>query len=157
MEQPDNPPTGTEPARILRELWRTKQSPSSGQLLRILGHLSNAAFGSAAQSASAHLSKRIHEDGEWHDSTTAAQYLADLQSVFGRPDAGLYLFERRGGLMLLGVVSTGSVIDQARKGPRSKNLLAVFYSVDRGRMVSGYQIQTVIKRGIPEDGLWLRR
>ncbi len=140
--------------QLVRTIWRGRREASAGELGRIVERVAEAPFTSEA-SLVAHLTKRIEVEGQWRPGTTAERYLSDLRASVRDPDAQMLTYVRRGGLILAAL--TPNRIPEERLGPQSLPLLFVLYSVDRGRLVTGYQASSLATIAVPEDVWWLRR
>jgi hypothetical protein len=54
------------------------------------------------------------------------------------------------------LIGATEVLDSVRTGSRSLPNTVVVYSIDRGKVVSGYQFSTLAELSIPEDASWLQ-
>jgi hypothetical protein len=103
-----------------------------------------------------HLVKRVVDERQWAHGTTAADYLADLRRGVRNRRARLAVYERRGGFMAAALAATSAAVPSARRGTEALPSLLVVYSTDRGVIISGYQVSSFERTGIPGEALWLR-
>lgn len=103
----------------------------------------------------AHLVKRVLGDKQWADGTTEAVFAKDLRNVVRKNDFGMALYERHGGTMLM-VVGDNNLA-KSHKGEKPEALLAVLYSANRGKIISGYQASSLDTLDIEENAIWLRK
>ncbi|CAA9574428.1 MAG: hypothetical protein AVDCRST_MAG18-2375 [uncultured Thermomicrobiales bacterium] len=108
-----------------------------------------------APSLDIHLAKRVVSERQWTYGTTVVQYLADLRRAIQLPSARLLAYVRRGGYIAGVIVPTASVLTPTQLGLGALPFLLVIYSVDRGIIVSGYQIFALGQAGIPREARWL--
>lgn len=109
-----------------------------------------------ADSLTYHLVKRVVDERQWAPGTTAARYIADLRRAIRHPSSRLTIYTRRGGHIAATIVPTSAVIPAAHRASGSQPELLVVYSADRGIILSGYQVSSLMQAGIPEEALWLK-
>jgi hypothetical protein len=85
-----------------------------------------------------HLVKRVLDDEQWRFGTTEDQYAASLCSIALHPSTDLALYVAPRGAMVGAFASTEILVRELR-GPKTLPLLCVFYSADRGKIITGYQ------------------
>ncbi len=112
-------------------------------------------LGARDDSLAYHLVKRVLEERQWAEGTTAAQYVADLHRAV-RAASRLTVYERRGGPIAATVTPTDRVLSVEQLGEEPYPLILVVYSADRGIITSGYQISGLETAGIPKEALWLK-
>jgi hypothetical protein len=138
---------------LIRAILDRARLPGEDDIALIRRALGDAGFSSRSDSLGQHLARRVAE-GQWRN-TTAVEYLEDLRAVFRVGQAGLAIYRRRGGALLLAFTSTARVVPPERLGPNTLPLLAVVYSADRGVIISGYQASALDRVHIPPDAIWL--
>ncbi|MDQ6908886.1 MAG: hypothetical protein M3176_18870 [Chloroflexota bacterium] len=161
---------------LIREIIRTRRSVTDDEIARIIermatvpfdqrlvpvptklrgityqGHILNA----REDSCTYHLAKRVIDERQWVSGTTAVQYVADLRRAIRHPSSRLTIYERRGGYIAATLTPTSAAIPVARRASGSLPVLLVAYSVDRGIILSGYQVSDLARTGIPEEPRWL--
>ena len=164
-------------AQLIRMLVQTRRDPKPDVSERIINEIATAPFdprmaripirerGLTYQNRTlldhddslfVHLVRRVLIDGQWALGTSAGQYLDDLHRAASAPEARLAIYFRRGGYLATTLTSTNRALPESRRGPRSLPELLVVYSADRGIIVTGYQVSSVVIAGIPEDARWLQ-
>jgi hypothetical protein len=114
--------------------------------------MATAAFGPTGTDLEEHRLKRVAEE-QWPPATTDEEYLGDLRRLCLHAGASIGLFVRRGGPMTMAIHESGSIL--AEPLPlRSRRLVAAFYSVDRGMLISGYQVAELTDLTLSEEILW---
>jgi hypothetical protein len=122
--------------------------------LRGLTYLGQA-LGTRDTALNTHLVKRVVAEKQWAYGTTAAQYLADIRRAVRSSGVRLALYERRGGPIAAALTSTDLVLSPAECGTGALPLFLVVYSADRGIIISGYQVSSMLQIGIPQEARWL--
>jgi hypothetical protein len=162
--------------RLIRELIVTGREATSGEVAAIVERMATALFdrrlvpvptrmrgvsyqgcilGAREDSLAYHLVKRVLEERQWAEGTTAGQYVTDLRRAVCAADQ-LAVYERRGGPIAATVTPTSLVLSVEQLGESPYPLILVVYSADRGIITSGYQISGLETAGIPEEALWLK-
>ncbi len=114
-------------------------------------------LGTHASSLDLHMVKRIIVEGQWSDGTTATQYLSDLRRAVRARETRISAYVRRGGYIVGALSPTVAVIPPSHRGAGTLPLLLVVYSVDRGMIISEYQVSTIEQTGIPQEARWLNK
>jgi hypothetical protein len=133
-------------------LIRVRRAPGAAELARIRRRMATAPFGPKQLDLEKHRAKRVSEQ-QWPADTINEQYLSDLRRLCSNRGALIGLFIRRGGPMAIAIHDT----DRVLTGPMmvgSRRLVAAFYSVDRGMLISGYQVAELADLTLPEEILW---
>lgn len=168
---------GQHPAdELIREFIGSCRAATAGEHRTILDHMASAPFdsrlirvrpeeqgvmyrgttlGARADSRVYHLIKRVVLEEQWRDGTTFDEYLVDLRQAILAPSARLAVYERRGGALAATVSATPDAVPEERRGEESLSLLLVVYSVDRGIILTGYQVSELQTARVPEDARWL--
>jgi hypothetical protein len=114
--------------QLIRELIQSQRRATPQEINQIVARMATAPFdpprvrpvptqdrrltyqertlGAREDSLFYHLVKRVVDEEQWADGTTAQQYLADLVQAVRSPHARLAVFERRGGHIAATVTST---------------------------------------------------
>lgn len=163
--------------RLIRELIQTARAATPDEIERIIERVATAPFdtrivrvrvaargvryrgqtlGARADSLTFHLMKRVVLDRQWVDGTSADDYVDDLRRAVRDPVARITVYERHGGAVAATVTPTEQILPPERRGPVAQPHLAVFYSADRGIIVSGYQFSALDQTSIPQEARWLR-
>lgn len=163
--------------RLIRELVRTGRAATTGDVRGIIERLAATPFdrgivpvptslrgvayqhhvlGAREDTLIYHLVKRVGGERQWPEGTTVDTYLDDLRRAVLAPAARLGLYERRGGHIAVTLTPTAEVLEVARRTPDSLPMLLVVYSADRGIILSGYQVSSLDRTGIPQEALWLK-
>jgi hypothetical protein len=103
-----------------------------------------------------HLVKRVVDERQWTEGTTAADYLEDLRRGVRNRGVRLAVYERRGGFMAAALTATAAAVPLSRRAAESLPNLLVVYGADRGVIISGYQVSSLEQTGIPGEARWLR-
>lgn len=114
------------------------------------------ALGAREDSFTYHLTKRVVDERQWAEGTTADEYLDDLRRAVRAPSARLAVYARRGGNIAATMTPTSAAVPPARRTPESLSDVLVVYSANRGIIVSGYQVSGLDRTGIPEGARWLK-
>ena len=125
--------------------------PTASQLGALRLHIMRAPF-ITETSLLIHSERRI-ADQQWRRGITADQYLGNLRSAVEVADH-LLLYERHGGAMAAAVARTEAVVEESNRGSRTLPWLIVVYSVDRDRIITGYQFSGLDALAIPEAAFW---
>jgi hypothetical protein len=163
--------------QLIRELVRTGRAATPNEVEQLVERMATAPFdtrvvrvrvaargvsyrgqtlGARADSLTFHLIKRVALDRQWVDGTTADDYVHDLRRAVRDPGARITVYERHGGAVAAVVTPTEQILPPERRGPVAQPHLAVFYSADRGIIVSGYQFSALDQTSIPQEARWLR-
>lgn len=161
--------------RLIRELVDDERSATGAEIAAIVVRIASAPFdprsvavppalrgltynaqtlGNHAPSLDLHMVKRLIVERQWSDSTTTTQYLSDLRRAVRAPETRISTYVRRGGYIVGALSPTVAVIPPSRRGAGALPLLLVIYSVDRGMIISGYQVSTIEQTGIPQEARW---
>jgi hypothetical protein len=103
-----------------------------------------------------HLVKRVVEDGQWIDGTTADDYLADLRAAAQHPHARVLVYERAGDLCAATISATRDVVIPERLGPRPESHVLVVYSARHSVVRTAYMYSEFSELDMPEGVWWLR-
>ncbi len=160
----------------IRELIQTRRHATDAEVRQILARIGNAPFdfrvlpvpvryrglsyqgrslGSREPTLTAHLTRRVVAEQQWAVGTTAQAYVDDLHAAARLPSARLAVYERRGGNMAAVLTSTAEAVPSERIGAEFRPDMLVLYAADRGAIISGYQITSLLETGIPGDARWL--
>jgi hypothetical protein len=147
-------------AEIAAIVDRTARAPFDPRVVPVAAELRGLtylgqALGPRDSALNTHLVKRVVAEVQWAYGTTAAQYLADIRRAVRSSGIRLALYERRGGPIAAVLTPTELVLSPAERGPSALPLFLVVYSADRGIIVSGYQVSSVLRTGIPQEARWL--
>jgi len=162
----------------IRELIRVGRQATSQEIARLIDRMTTVPFDQRPISAPiglsgrsylgrvvqaredawfAHLIKRVIEERQWAEGTTASQYLDDLRRAVQHPTSRLLLYVRRGGHHAAVIADTQAILGAGDQGDGALPLMLVVYSADRGILITGYQFSDWSKVQIPGDALWLKR
>jgi hypothetical protein len=151
---PDESHLSQHPVDVLiRQLARLERQATAADVESIRGRVATARF-LTSQSLAAHLTKRINE-GQWAEVTTEHAYLGDLWRLAGAVPSRIGVCVRRGGNVALVLGSTSDAVPLERRGPRGGQRMLVVFSADWGRIVTGYQSDTLQEFAIPKETQWL--
>ena len=155
----ERPATGAEIAAIAVRIASVPFDPRPVAVSPALRGLTYNAqtLGTHAPSLDVHMVKRILVEGQWAYGTTTAQYLSDLRRAARARETRISVYVRRGGYIVGALSPTIAVIPPSHRGARTLPLLLVVYSVDRGMIISGYQVSTIEQTGIPQEARWLNK
>ena len=155
----ERPATGAEIAAIVVRIASASFDPRSVPVPPALRGLTYNAqtLGAHAPSLDIHMVKRIIVEGQWAYGTTTAQYLSDLRRAVRATETRISTYVRRGGYIVGALSPTIAVIPPSHRGAGTLPLLLVIYSVDRGMIISGYQVSTIEQTGIPQEARWLNK
>jgi len=163
--------------RLIRELIQTGRPATEDEIGRIVDRMAAMPFdrciipvpttlrgqtyrghtlGAREDSLTYHLTKRVVDERQWLDGTTADEYLADLRRAVRAPSARLATYERRGGHIAVTMTPTSAAVPSVRRTPASLPDVLVVYSADRGIILSGYQVSSLDQTGIPDEARWLK-
>lgn len=150
------PATAAETGRIVERMATAPFEQNDRPMPKALqGTIYNGhPLGPRASSLLVHLVTRVLLNQQWTPDTTAQDYLNDLWRAVRDPAGHLVSYDRRGG-PIAGVLSPDA-LPANRRGPRALPWLYVVYSADRGRIISGYQVNGLAEISIPEGAQWLR-
>lgn len=137
---------------LLREVLDGR-APTDAELSEIVEHIAKADFLHEG-SMRLHLQKRIR-DLQWTADATVEDYRQDLARM-AQGATQLAVYRRRGGAMAALFSLTIAVIPRERLGSRAEDQCILVYSIDRGRLVTGYQFSTPSQLALPEDMKWLQ-
>jgi hypothetical protein len=163
--------------RLIRELIRTDREAAPDEIARIVERMATAPFfrptapvlpqhrgasyrrqvlGARSDALLYHLTKRVVIEKQWIIGATERSYLNDLRGAVLDPAARLAVYDRRGGPIAATVTPTVNVVPLHRLGSGVESLLLVIYAVDRGMIITGYQISTLAEASIPPEARWLK-
>lgn len=145
------------PQEVDRIIERMATVPFMGEV-RISGAYRDATYlghtlGRRSDSLFFHLVQRVKQ-GQWADGTTELEFLEDLRRASRDPAARLVVYERRGGN--IATIFVENRMPEDRRGEASLDYVAVVYSADRGRLISGYQASSLEELSLPENPIWLK-
>lgn len=162
---------------LIREIIHTRRPATDDEIARIIDRMATAPFDrrlvpvpmkrrgvdyrgqtltAREDSLTYHLVKRVVDERQWADGTTAVEYVADLRRAIRHPSSRLTVYERRGGHIAATLTPTHAALPVARRASASLAQLLVAYSADRGIILSGYQVSGLSQTGIPEESIWLK-
>jgi hypothetical protein len=113
-------------------------------------------IGRVADPLMLHLAKRVRQEEEWSDGTTADEYLADLRAAVRHPRAHVLVYERTGDCIAATITPTIEVVSTSRCGRRWHPHLLVVYSATFSNLRTGYMYSDMSKLDMPEALRWLR-
>lgn len=161
--------------QLLRELIETKRAATAEEITAVAAHIAAAPFesrvvavppklrdrdvagrrlGARAPSLDVHFAKRMSER-QWTSATSAQDYLDDLRRAVRLTTARFIAYRRRGGYIACVVSATTDVVEASRRGAAALPLLLIVYAIDRGIIISGYQVSSIEQTGIPGEAQWL--
>lgn len=174
MDDGPGDPSGVHPTdRLMRELLLTRRKTTPRDVGQIVRRIATAPFmgevrvpprdrglsylgrtvGARENSRFYHLAKRVAE-GQWAEGTTEEAYLQDLKDAVRSSDARVVLYRYRGGDLAAALAPNG--MPQWRRGNGPLAYIFVVYSVDRARIVSGYQVSGIGEVQVSGKPLWLK-
>jgi hypothetical protein len=136
---------------LLREIL-IGRAPTGEELSAIVTHIAESEF-ITDSSLERHLGQRV-ADQQWRAGTTAGEYLDDLRRVAAAALTLVVYVRRGGGIAIL--IGRTDVIPVTKTGTRPLPNTVVVYSVDRAKVISGYQFSALAELSIPEDATWLQ-
>lgn len=161
---------------LIRTIISTRRRPTDDEIAQIAERIASAPFqttivrvphylrvpfqgrtlGSREPSLLAHLIKRTHGEGQWHETATLDEYLADLRRAARSPAARLVLYTRWGEQNAATISPTASAVPRSRRGPDWLPNILVVYSADRSVIRTGYMFSDLATIDLPKDALWLK-
>jgi hypothetical protein len=113
-------------------------------------------IGRIADPLDVHLAKRVRQEMQWVDGTTAEEYLADLRTAARLPHARLLVYQRGSDLVAAAIVRTVEAVPIEHLGPRWLPNLIVVHSARHGTLLTGYMFSDMSELDLPEEIRWLR-
>ena len=166
---------GRSPDALIRELITNPGQPATTEeIARILEHVARAPFnmrsidvppvlvgreflrrrlGVREDSLTVHVAQRVLRDKQWSDATTKEEFLEDIRQAVLHPEARLALYEAR--RTDYAAVVAPNTVPSERLGQASGRYVIVFYSANRGRIISARQARDESKFNVPERARWL--
>lgn len=102
-----------------------------------------------------HLVKRVLINQQWVYGTTADQLLDDFRRTATAPSSRFGVSKRGPASTLIVQAATDQVVSTAHRGPQAGPHILVFYSANRGMIVSGYQVDDVTLVAVTRHVRWL--
>jgi hypothetical protein len=151
-------------------------SEEKGDLERVVEHVRKAEFAShrvrvasrivgqefqgsvlmkKEKSLLAHLAKRVLADDQWSANTSAGDYVRHLREAAADPDAKVVVYER-GNRRFAGFYVPNK-IPKSFLGSEADSHVWVVYDADHGKIVSGYQVESLDKVDTGKRTIWLRQ
>lgn len=164
-----------EPAALIRELIaHPERSVTAEEVAGILEHVARAPFntrsidvppvlvgreflgrrlGAREDSLTVHVAQRVLRDEQWSDATTKEEFLQDIRQAVLHPEARLAVYEAR--RTDYAAVVAPNTVPSERLGQAPGRYIIVFYSANRGRIISARQARDESKFNVPERARWL--
>jgi len=140
---------------------RIATAPFSQRLLRVPARDRGLTYGGITverltDSLDYHLVKRVRDERQWAEGTTAAHYLRDLRTAVRSPGASLLVYARAGDICAATITSTEEAIPEGRLGPEWQSHVLVVYSARRGTLLTGHMFSAIQTINLPEAIRWLK-
>jgi hypothetical protein len=153
--------TGATPADVAAIVERIATAPFSRRLLRVPARYRGMTYGSIiverlTDSLDYHLVKRVRDELQWAEGTTAAEYLRDLRAAARHPGARVFVYAWQDDFVAATMSSTDETVAAHRRGPKWHANLLVVYSARRGTVQTGYMCSGIQELTLPEVIRWLR-
>ena len=167
--------TEHHPDALIRELIAYPERIAAvEEIARILKHVARAPFntrrievppvlvgreffgrrlGIEEDSLTVHVAQRVLRDEQWSGTTTTEEFLEDIKRAALHPEARLAVYEARR-TNYTAVVAPNTVPPE-RLGRAPGRYVVVFYSANRGRIISARQARDESKFNVPERARWL--
>jgi hypothetical protein len=113
-------------------------------------------LGRSADSLDFHLAKRVQQEEQWIDGTTADEYRADLTAAVLHSGARLLVNERAGDVFSATISPTEEIVPVERRGENWLMNLLVVYSATHANLRTGYMFSSLATLNLPEAIRWLR-
>jgi len=156
-----DPATAATSADIAAIVARMAIAPFSRHLLRAPARDRGLTYGGIVigrrtDSLDYHLVKRVRDEFQWSEGTTATDYLLDLHAGVQDPRARVLVFARPGDIVAATISATSTAVPLARRGTEWHENLLVVYSALHGVLKTGYMFSGIDKLDLPEDIRWLK-
>jgi hypothetical protein len=144
--------TPTDVAAIVE---RIATAPFSRRLLRVPARDRGLTYGGITverltDSLDYHLVKRVRDERQWAEGTTAAHYLRDLRAAARHPDARVLVYARQDDFAAATMSSTEEIVALHRRGMKWLAHLLVVYSARHGTVQTGYMFSGIQELMLPE-------
>jgi hypothetical protein len=149
------------PDDVQQIVERMASAPFNPRPIRVPGldrglSYGGSVIGRVADPLALHLAKRVVQDAQWTDGTTAEEYLADLRAAIQHPRARILVYERTADYVSATISPTLEVVPGHRRGARSLPYLLVVYSARFSNIRTGYMYSEFNRLNMPEVVRWLK-
>jgi hypothetical protein len=103
-----------------------------------------------------HLVKRVRDEMQWAQGTTAEAYVLDLHTAARSPQAGLLVYARFDDVCAATITPTSDVVPLERLGPAWLPNVLVVYAARHGTLLTGHMFSRIERLNLPEAIRWLR-
>lgn len=146
------------PEEIAVILERVSRAPFNTRMIEVPPVLVGREFlgrrlGAREDSLTVHLAQRVLNDEQWSDATTREGFLEDIRRAVLHLEARLAVYEVR--QTSYAAVTAPNVVPSERLGRAPGRYVIVFYSANRGRMISTRQATDESRFNVPERAGWL--
>ena len=163
--------------QLIARLIRAEVDPSPEDVQRIVDRIATAPFnqhpvrvrvrdrrlsyggvaiGRIADPLALHLAKRVVQEEQWADGTTADEYLTDLRASARYPRAQLLVYERSADFFAATISPTEDVVPRHRLGRQPLPNVLVVYSARDSVVRTAYMYSVFSELDMPEEIRWLR-
>jgi len=155
IADPERLATAEEVARILEYIARAPFNTRRIDVPPVL--VGRKFFGRRLEaredSLTVHLAQRVFVDEQWSDNTMKEEFLEDIEQAVLHPEARLAVYEAR--QTDYAAVAAPNTVPSERLGRAPGGCVIVFYSANRGRIISARQARDESKFNVPERARWL--
>ncbi len=138
--------------KVARNLLQGR-APTSATKGNLTARVRDAQWNSE-KSLNSHIEKRVKE-GQFSESFNSKKYQEVIQNVCLNKDAQVAVYNRRGGSMVAVIAKMEDVVPPELRGAKTEQLMAVFLSADRGKIITAYQASSLGALDLGDNPLWL--